>query len=117
MPQYYRLIGSTIELFPAPAAASVTAAAGLKVYFDRSSSSFVYTDTTKGFGFASEYHDIPPRKAAIEWLKVFKPDSKTLVTLVQDDVNRETDLQDYEAFKFKDKGHGLTARGRKFIWR
>ncbi len=118
MPQYYRLLGSTIELFPAPAAVAVTTTAGMKVYFDRASVSFASTDTTKTFGFASEYHDIPPRKAAIEWLKVNKPDSKTLDVLVQDDIARESDLQDYEAFKWKDKiPHGLVARGRRFIWR
>lgn len=118
MPQYYRLLGSTIELFPAPATAAVTLTAGLKVYFDRSSVSFTSASTTQAFGFASEYHDIPPRKASIEWLKVNKPESKTLDVLIQDDIAREADLQDYEAFKWKDKvPHGLQARGRRFIWR
>lgn len=117
MPQYYRLLGSTIELFPGPAAASVTLAAGLKVYFDRSSVSFVSSDTTKSFGFASEYHDIAPRKASIEWMKVYKPDSGTLPRLIEDDLKREGQLQDYEAFKWKDKPHRLQALGRRFIWR
>lgn len=118
LPAYYRLIGSTIELFPNPAASAITATAGLKVYFDRASVGFASSDTTKTFGFASEYHDIPPRKASIEWLKVNKPDSKTLDILIQDDVAREGDLQDYEAFKWKDNvPHGLTARGRRFVWR
>ena len=102
MPQYYRLLGSTIELFPAPAAANVTLAAGLKVYFDRASVSFASTDTSASFGFASEYHDIPPRKASIEWLKVNKPESSTLVALIKDDIKRESQLQEFEAVKFRD---------------
>lgn len=104
MPIAYRLIGSTIELFPAPADTHVTTDAGLKVYFERGASSFASTDTTKAFGFASEYHDIPPRKASIEWLKINKPDSGTLPNLIQDDLKRESHLQDYESNKFRDKG-------------
>lgn len=100
-PVYYRLLGSTIELFPAPAAANITTTAGLKVYFDRASVAFASTDTTQTFGFASEYHDIPPRKASIEWLKINKPNSPTLAMLINDDIKRESQLQEYEAVKFR----------------
>lgn len=117
MPQYYRLLGSTIYLYPIPAAVAITVTNGLKVFFDRASVGFASNDTTKTFGWASEYHDLAPRKASIEWMKVNKPDSKTLEVLVEDDIKREGALQDYEAFKFKDKGHRLQARGRRFIWR
>ena len=117
MPQYYRLLGSTIELYPIPTSPAITLSAGLKVYFDRASIGFTTSSTTQTFGFGSEYHDIPPRKASIEWMLVNKPDSPTLKGLMEKDVARESDLQDYEAFKFKDKPHRLQARGRRFIWR
>jgi hypothetical protein len=102
-PAAYRLVGSTIELFPAPATASVTLTAGLKVYFVRGTSSFASSDTTKTPGFASEYHDMVPMKSSIEWLKINKPDSKTLLRLKEDDIKRELQLMEYETKKFRDK--------------
>ena len=100
-PKYYRLVGSTIKLYPAPAAANVTATDGLIVYFERGSVSFASTATTATFGFAAEYHDLAPRKASIEWLKVNKPDTNSLRYLLQDDIKRESQLQEYEGVKFR----------------
>lgn len=111
LPLYYRLLGGTIFLYPAPdAGLSVTLTAGLKVFFQRSSVAFAYTDTTKSFGFASEYHDIPPRQASIEWLKVFKPESDTLKALIQDDMNRMTELEEYETNKWHNVRPSLQAQ-------
>ena len=111
LPLYYRLIGNTIQFFPAPdAGISVTLTAGLKVYFQRASVGFTYTDTTKTFGFASEYHDIPPRRASIEWLSVFKPDSPTLKKLIQDDIDRIAQLEEYETAKWHNVKPTITAR-------
>lgn len=102
MPIYYRLLGSTIELFPGPAAASVTTSGGLKVYFDRGSVSFDATGAdSRTPGFASEYHDMVPLKSSIEWLKINKPNSETLTALIQDDLKREAQLEEYELRKFK----------------
>lgn len=112
MPRYYRLLGSTIELFPAPAAANVTTSNGLKVYFDRGGVAFVSTDTTATPGFASEYHDLIPVKTSIKWLQVNKPDSATLAALKTDEVKRETQLVDYQTSKFKDK-KPIVIRGRQ----
>ena len=90
IPLYYRLLGGTVELLPAPATGSVTMTNGLKVYFKRGSSSFSSSDTTKTFGFASEYHDIPPRKASIAWLSINKPTFAGLSLLIQKDVDRKS---------------------------
>jgi hypothetical protein len=114
LPQYYRLIGQTIELFPAPAAASVTTTAGLKVYFERGGVSFDSTDTSDIPGFASEYHDLVPIKTSIKWLQVNKPDSNTLISLKTDEIKRETQFVEYQNLKFKDKKPLIvTARQRK----
>lgn len=100
-PVYYRLVGSTIKLYPAPAAANVTTTDGLIVYFERGSVAFDSTATTATFGFAAEYHDLAPRKASIEWLKINNPESKSLDYLRQDDIKREAQLQEYEGVKFR----------------
>lgn len=103
LPRYYRLVGSTIELFPGVLSTAVTTTNGLKVYFGRGSTTFASTDTTKTPGFASEYHDMVPVKSSLEWLKVNKPNSGTLTLLMNDDVKRESQLVEYEVNKFKDR--------------
>lgn len=103
MPQYYRLVGRTIELFPAPSVTDVTLTAGLKVYFDRTGVAFDSTDTTATPGFSGEYHDLIPIKTSIKWLRVHKPDSPTLIMLQNDEIKREQQLKEFEVNKFKDR--------------
>jgi len=71
LPVYYRLLGDIIELFPA---SNYNSTSGLKVYYDRGSVAFVYTDTTKNPGIASEYQDLIPLGASIEWLDINLPE-------------------------------------------
>lgn len=99
-PQYYRLLGQTIELFPAP---DFTQSASLKVYFDRDSSDFATTDTTKSIGFASPYHQIIPLGMAIDWLKVKQPNSPTLALHIQDYLKIEQAIKAFYARRWKDK--------------
>jgi hypothetical protein len=56
LPRYYRLINSSIKLYPAPAAADVTIINGLKVEVDRETEAFTTSDTTKAPGFRAEFH-------------------------------------------------------------
>ena len=51
LPRYYRLIGKSIVLYPAPAAASVTLAAGIKIYLAREVNEFTGATTTTEIGF------------------------------------------------------------------
>ena len=51
LPRYYRLIANSVVLYPAPAAASVTLAAGLKVYLARETNEFTGSTTTTEIGF------------------------------------------------------------------
>lgn len=72
MPRYYRVEGSSVFLYPAPAAASVTTTAGLKIYYSREYTTFTipasYTtaDTTEP-GFDEPLHDIIPLGIAYDW--------------------------------------------------
>lgn len=81
LPTSYRIVGRTIELFPAP---NYDSTSGLKVYFDRGSVAFASTDTTKAPGFASEYHDLVPIGASLEWMKIKTPTSATTAQLKED---------------------------------
>lgn len=97
-PQYYQLVGQTVRLFPA---SNYTQSASFKVSFDRGSVAFASTDTTTTPGFASEYHDIIPIGASIEWLKIKEPNSGTLANLRSDYAQLEKNLKDYYAYKFE----------------
>jgi len=111
MPQYYRVIGRTVEMFPAPATNNVTLTLGGKIYFDRTGVAFASTDTTATPGFSGEYHDLVAIKASIKWLQVHKPDSPTLINLLNLEARREAQLREFESGKFKDR-LPLTLRGR-----
>lgn len=57
MPQYYDQVGTSIILYPAPLAASVTATNGLKITFQRSKVHFTVTgNDTQMPGFPEIYH-------------------------------------------------------------
>jgi len=66
-PLYYDKIGNSIFLYPKPAAANVTLAAGLKIYFQRTASYFTASDTTKEPGFAPLYHRILSVGAGLDY--------------------------------------------------
>lgn len=99
-PMYYRLLGNTIEIFPA---SNYTQASSLKVYFDRGSTAFVYSDTTKTPGIAGEYHDLIPMGASLKWLKIKLPGSAETAQLEKDYKEIEKAYSQYLARRFKDK--------------
>lgn len=96
-PRYYRLVGTTIQLYPA---SDWTQASSLKVFFDRGSVAFLTTDTTATPGFASEYHDLIPIMASLEWLKVKESNSATTQRLENDLVSKKRELQRFYQRKF-----------------
>lgn len=67
MPLYYREIGNSIELYPAPAAANVTLTAGLKVYYQRTQTEFTISDASVSPGFAAPFHRILSVGAAYDY--------------------------------------------------
>jgi len=67
MPAYYDMVGHSIFLYPAPSAARVTTAAGLKLYFTRDIDVFADSDTTKEPGFAKPFHRILSLGAALDY--------------------------------------------------
>ncbi len=69
-PRYYRQVGTSITLYPAPLAAQVTATNGLKIYFQRDKIDFLSSDTTKQPGFPSIYHYLLPLIASETWAAI-----------------------------------------------
>lgn len=92
IPEYYQVVGDTVRIFPA---ANWTQASSFKVFFDRGSVEFASTDTTETPGFVSEYHDILPIGASIDWLKVNRPNDSSLQWLQQDYNQILSDIKDF----------------------
>lgn len=67
LPRYYDIVGTSIFLYPAPAAASVTTTAGLKIYYSREIDVFASTDTTQEAGFPEPFHRVISLGAAYDW--------------------------------------------------
>lgn len=78
MPEYYDIVGDTIKLYPAPATASVTLTAGLKIHFTRTGDLFTTSDTTKSPGLPSTHHVILAYMAAIPFCMTYKKDRVAL---------------------------------------
>jgi hypothetical protein len=100
LPTSYRLLGDTMEIFPA---SNYNSTGGLKVYFDRGSVSFSTTDTTKTAGFASEYHDLVPLGASLEWLKIHLPEWTGTAQFKEDYAIRIQQLKEYYNRRFPAK--------------
>lgn len=96
-PLFYQLVGQTVRIFPA---SNYTQTASFKVFFDRGSVAFASTDTTATPGFVSEYHDILPIGAALEYLKIKVPGSPTLPQLRLDTQELEKNIKTYYQRKF-----------------
>lgn len=81
LPTAYRLVGETLEIFPA---SNYNSTGGLKVYFDRGSVQFTTADTTKTPGFAQPYHYLAGLGGSLEWLKIHAPADATTTRLEND---------------------------------
>lgn len=66
-PAEYDLLGNYLYLYPAPNYAST---GGLEVQFQRGSSYFVNTDTTKTPGFATQFHRLIAYYAAMDYCDI-----------------------------------------------
>jgi hypothetical protein len=69
-PKYYKTLASSIILYPAPLADTVTSTGGLKLFFQRDKANFVSTDTSKEPGFPSIYHYLLALEASEAWAAI-----------------------------------------------
>jgi len=103
VPRGYRLVGKTIEFFPA---FSYDSNEGIKVYFDREMTNFLTTDTTKAPGFASAYHEIVPTGMAMKWLKINNPKQLKEAGYENDYAVLMKNIKEFYAGRFEDAGPG-----------
>lgn len=68
-PIFYDVVGDQLKLYPAPKTSDVTETAGLKLFYQRESDYFAYTDTNKEFGIPRTLHDIPVAFACGKYAK------------------------------------------------
>lgn len=113
-PRFYRLVGRTIELFPAP---DYNSTGGLKALFDRDGVSFDYDDTTATPGFASPYHYLLAVKASLDYLIDKDTRPNTRAELRAEWLQGLSDLQDFHSKRFIDLPTRLRSQNRLKSWR
>lgn len=116
IPQYYDKMANSIFLYPAPSYAQVTS---LKVYFQRQTTYFVPTDTTKSPGFSPLFHRILSMGAAVDYataknLDIILPHGRIPNSFIADLDKMWDDLRNYYSRKGKDENLGLKVR--KWKW-
>lgn len=77
-PLYYDILGDTIFLYPAPAAANVTLASGIRVWFKRKPQAFTAVSTTAADttepGLPSPYHKLLAYMASLPHCATYHPE-------------------------------------------
>ena len=77
-PEYYDLMGDSFRLYPAPAAASMTLASGLKVEYSRTIDFLTGSDTSQEPGIPSLFHIYLAFYAAIPYCMTYHKDRVSL---------------------------------------
>jgi len=98
-PEYYKVVGDTIELFPAP---DYTQTDGLKVYFDRGMVDFSSGDTSQEPGFAKHFHDAVPTMASLQWRKINTAGDRTTEELRADEQRYKQKIGDFYSDRWED---------------
>ena len=115
LPTEYDKSGSSLLLYPAPAAANVTLENGLRVFFQRTAAIFTSGEVstgTKKAGFASPFHYILAYDAAIPYCMTYKKDRVAAYMLKSKELL--DGLLEFESNKEKDVPKRLSNRGVRF---
>ncbi len=92
VPNWFLKRGNTIFLFPQP---NYSATAGAKIFFERETSYFLSTDTTKEAGIPRPFQGLLPLYASYDWILVNKPSETALITRIEAQIaKREKALAD-----------------------
>lgn len=106
-PVYYRPVGNTIILYPAP---NYDSSGGMRVYYDRDVIDFTTSDTTKTPGFASPFHRLLPLKVAIKWLNIKQPTNPSLAGYRAEEQKIEIKMKRFYGRRFKDLKPAISRR-------
>lgn len=85
IPTHYLERGNTIFFYPKPNYSSTN---GGKIFFERSPSYFVSSDTTKNAGIPRPFQGLLPLYASYDWILVNKPTNTVLVTRIESQITK-----------------------------
>jgi hypothetical protein len=103
MPEYYDLVGNSIFLYPAPAAADVTTTKGLRLYLSRDIEEFSLTDTSTEPGFPKMFHPYVAYGCSVDYA-LAKNMGQQRIQMLQIGIARyEKMISDFYARRNKDK--------------
>jgi hypothetical protein len=111
-PTEYDKSGSSLILYPAPAAADCTLVDGLRVYYQRTASIFTTDEVNTGTkvpGFPSPYHMLLAYEAAIPYCLTYKP--QRVPALMAERNRMEEELMAFESSREKDEPNRLSMGG------
>ena len=113
LPEYYRPIANEVELYPPPAAASVTLSGGFRVYYKRPMTEFTKSDTTKTPGFDSKFHRVLSLGASLDYfLKYPDPQRQAVVERKYNEMRRA--IRKFYGKRNKDMPNKITLKQRSF---
>lgn len=102
-PKFYDKLGNSLYLHPKPSYASTE---GLEIQFQRGASYFVYDDTTKAPGFATQFHRLISLYGAFDYCSSNDMESKAIK--IQNKINlMEAELIEFYANRDEDQKIGL----------
>ena len=103
IPTHFLEVGNTI--FLGPNNPNYTVAAGLKLFFERQQSYFVFGDTTKEPGFVRTFHILPVLYAARDWMAINRADEvKTINNINIEIVRKEKQLSNMISMRNRTRG-------------
>lgn len=112
MPQYYREIGNSIELYPSPSASATTLTSGLKCYYQRVITDFTTSDAAVEPGFAPQFHPILSYGAAYEYAFINQLRIADRLKLKLDELRAE--LREYYSSRNREVRSALKIKQRNY---
>ena len=110
LPTYYKLIGDSVEIWPATSSTYCTLTNGLIVYFQRSPDPFTSSDTTQEPSFPVTFHDLLQLDASATYLLPTNPNlAATYLALFN---NRLNLLQEEYAHRSDDNPNRIVPKYR-----
>lgn len=113
MPRFYNLIGSNIELFPAPSSSDTTLTAGLKIYVLREIDEFTSSDSSQEPALPEPFHRILSLGASYD-IAVAKG-LENAKTLKQDVEQLLFEMQDYYTKRHRHNKQSIRPTRKSFI--
>lgn len=110
LPQYYDLVGSSINLYPIPSSAYCTMASGIAVYVDRDVTEITAASATPGF--ATPFHRILSYAAVLD----FTQDDSTRKFAAAQKARLENGMQKFYSKRWVEKQPSVTPKAKK-AWR